>query len=199
MQSTVGYMDRLDNAKNQIQSKTPVEIFETFFDDEGTGFIAEQANLYASQNNNHVFRVTQEEIKVFLAILLLSGYNKLPRQRNYLCLDEDLLVSPVANAMSRNRFQEIKKYLHPADNTKIDKKKTSALPLGSKVVLQMLDVVAFPSDHEIFFDNYFASYSLMQTLKEKGFRATGTVRENRIKKCPLLPSNPIKKERSRIF
>nr|CAI5848277.1 unnamed protein product [Callosobruchus analis] len=34
----------------------------------------------------------------------------------------------------------------------------------------------------------------MQTLKEKGFRVTGTVRENRIKKCPLLPSNPIKKK-----
>nr|CAI5848279.1 unnamed protein product [Callosobruchus analis] len=96
--------------------------------------------------------------------------------------------------MSRNRFQEIKKYLHLADNTKIGNKKTSALPLGSKVVLQMLDVVAVPSDHEIFFDNYFASYSLMQTLKEKGFRVTGTVRENRIKKCPLLPSNPIKKK-----
>nr|CAI5865056.1 unnamed protein product [Callosobruchus analis] len=68
----------------------------------------------------------------------------------------------------------------------VGNQKTSALPLGSKVVLQMLDVVAVPSDHEIFFDNYFTSYSLMQTLKEKGFRATGTVKENRIKNVPCF-------------
>nr|CAH7761370.1 unnamed protein product [Callosobruchus chinensis] len=47
----------------------------------------------------------------------------------------------------------------------VGNQKASALPLGSQVVLEMLDVVDVPSDHEIFFDNYFTSYSLMQTLK----------------------------------
>lgn len=277
MVSTTGYMDRLDNLKVQIEGKTPVEIFETVFDSKVIDLIMEQTNLYALQNNNHLFCVTQEEIKIFIAILLLSGYHRLPRERNYWCLDEDLLVPPVANAMSRNRFQEIKKYLHLADNTQIDKNDKmykvrplmnklnknfqqfgifhkdlsideamikyfghhsskqfirgkpvrfgykdwmlcsstgycynfdtycgaavdkTALPLGSRVVLQMLEIVDVPTDHEIFFDNYFTSYNLMQTLKEKGFQATGTARENRIKKCPLLSSSEMKKKGSRIF
>ncbi|KAJ8963592.1 hypothetical protein NQ317_006784 [Molorchus minor] len=63
MASTTGYMTRLDIVKEQIQSKTPVEIFEKFFDDEVIDFITGQTNLYAFQNNNHQFRVGQEEIK----------------------------------------------------------------------------------------------------------------------------------------
>nr|CAI5841887.1 unnamed protein product [Callosobruchus analis] len=174
MQSTVGYMDRLDNVKNQIQSKTPVEIFETLFDDEVIGFIAEQTNLYASQNNNHVFRVTQEEIKVFLAILLLSGYNRLPRERNYWCLDEDLLVPPVANAMSRNRFQEIKKYLHLADNTKLDKrdKMYKIRPLMNKLNKKLQQFGIFHKDLSIdeAMIKYFGHHSSKQFIRGKPVR-----------------------------
>lgn len=49
--------------------------------------------------------------------------------------------------------------------------KDNGLPLGTKVVLNMLEAVDEPLDHAVFFDNFFTSYNLMQTLKETGFRA----------------------------
>lgn len=64
--------------------------------------VTEHTNLYTSQNNNHIFRVTNDEIYVFDAILHLSEYRKLPIERNYWCLDEDLLFPSV----------EIKKYFN---------------------------------------------------------------------------------------
>lgn len=46
----------------------------------------------------------------------MSGYHSLPRERLYWSLDEDCNVSIVSNIMSRNRFLEIKKFLHFCDN-----------------------------------------------------------------------------------
>lgn len=66
------------------------------------------------------------------------------------------------------------------------------LPLGSRVV-ELLECVAQPSDHTVFFDNYFTSHSLLKMLRNKGFRATGTVRENRTKNCPLPSKNSMNK------
>nr|CAH7753836.1 unnamed protein product [Callosobruchus chinensis] len=54
-----------------------------------------------------------------------------------------------------------------------ENQKKSTLPLGSKVVLELLECVAQPSDHSVFFDNYFTSHSLLKMLRDKGFRATG--------------------------
>ncbi|KAB0804486.1 hypothetical protein PPYR_01456 [Photinus pyralis] len=44
----------------------------------------------------------------------------------------------------------------------------SNMPLGSKVVLGLLDVAQNPSDHVVFMDNYFTSHNLMLELKKKG-------------------------------
>lgn len=69
------------------------------------------------------------------------------------------------------------------------------LLLGSKVVLNMLDVVEEPQSHSVFFDNLFTGYELLVHLRELGFQATGTVRENRVKKCPLMESKELKKQK----
>ena len=57
----------------------------------------------------------------------------------------------------------------------------SNLLLGSKVVLNMLDVVQDPYSHNVFFDNLFPVYELLVHLRYLGFQATGTLRENRLK------------------
>lgn len=53
------------------------------------------------------------------------------------------------------------------------------LGLGENVVVDLLSIVQHPSVHRVFFDNFFSSYKLFCLLKEKGFYATGTIRENR--------------------
>jgi hypothetical protein len=56
--------------------------------------------------------VSKADIKQFIGILMLSGYNKLPRERIYWSLDEDVGVKLVSNVISRNRFQEINKEVY---------------------------------------------------------------------------------------
>lgn len=90
----------------------PVQTFERLFDDGVVKLIVDQSNLYASQNNNHSnFVLAEEELKIFIGVLLLSGYHKLPREPVYWSNDADLSVNLVASAISRNRFQEIKQNL----------------------------------------------------------------------------------------
>jgi hypothetical protein len=57
-----------------------------------------------------------DELKVFIGILLLSGYHSLPSERNFWSNQPDLKVSLVADAMSRDRYYQIKSFLHLADN-----------------------------------------------------------------------------------
>ncbi|KAJ4433637.1 hypothetical protein ANN_15947 [Periplaneta americana] len=44
-------------------------------------------------------------------------------------------------------------------------------------------------------NNFLTSYKLAVMMKEKDFFVTGTVRENRIEKCPLKPSSEMKKKK----
>ncbi|XP_049833274.1 piggyBac transposable element-derived protein 3-like [Schistocerca gregaria] len=76
---------------------------------------------------------------------------------------------------------------HPEDTAR------DYLLLGSRVVLNMLDCIKKPETHCVYFDNFFTSRDLLIHLRNLGFRATGTVRENRVGDCPLLSSNALKK------
>ena len=59
--------------------KEPYEIFNLFFGPEIIQHITEQTNLYAVRDKNASnFHVTEEEIRKFLGLLLISGYHSLP-------------------------------------------------------------------------------------------------------------------------
>ena len=74
-----------------------------------------------SSKGNYSFSVSTGEMKVFLAILLISGYSSLPRRCLYWSGDKDIRNEAIAGAMARNRFDEIMRYVHLADNNKLDK------------------------------------------------------------------------------
>ena len=61
-------------------------------------------------------------------------------------------------------------------------------------MVELLNSVSNPTDHVVFFDNFFSSYDLFVALKNKGFRATGTLRENHSRKCPIPPAKELKKQ-----
>ena len=50
-----------------------------------------------------------------------------------------------------------------------------------------------PSFHVIYFDNFITSHSPLVQLREKGFIATGTIRDARTTNCPLKPAKEIDK------
>lgn len=73
------------------------------------------------------------------------------------------------------------------------------VPLGTRVVLSAVKCIDVPTNHVIFMDNFFTSHALLQELKERGFRATGTVREARLKKCPLQDSKELARQSRGTF
>ena len=70
-------------------------------------------------------------MRLFLAMLLLSGYNVLPRRRMYWENSEDVKNDSMSRAMSRNRFEEILSVLHCCDNNNLnpEDKMTKVRPL----------------------------------------------------------------------
>lgn len=72
---------------------------------------------------------------------------------------------------------------------------SSTEPLGTRVVKMLLDKLnTNPVDHKVFFDNFFTSCDLLNDLRKAGYRATGTIRENRTKKCPLTTAKEMMKK-----
>ena len=67
--------------------------------------------------------------------------------------------------------------------------------LGTRAAKNALEICKNPKDHSVYFDNFFSSYSLICDLTTKGFRATGTMRNDRIMKCPLVDVKKMKKNK----
>ena len=96
---------------------TPFGIFNLFFDDAVLQYIVDMTNLYATRDKGLVgFSTNSSEIRTFIAILLLSGYNDRPRLRMFWEKSPDVYCEAVSNAMSRTRFEDIMKCFHICDN-----------------------------------------------------------------------------------
>ena len=107
------------NKKDFSEVITPASIFSLFFDDEVIRLIVEMTNLYARRDHgDHTFTTTPNERRRFIAILLLSGYNWLPHRGMYWETAPDVHNQCVADAIPRNRFDTLMKYLHLCDNEK---------------------------------------------------------------------------------
>ena len=57
------------------------------------------------------------EIKAYLGFLIIMGINRLPEIRDYWAMDTKLHNSFIASRITRDRFEEISRYLHFVDNT----------------------------------------------------------------------------------
>ena len=99
----------------------PHEIYEKFLTTEEMQKICLESNKYARHKDNHSFMMTIKKLKSFIAILVLSGYNKLPRQKMYWQRREDNHNRMVTALMTKNEFKESKHFLHLADNENLDK------------------------------------------------------------------------------
>ena len=206
-----------------------------------------------------IFRKKYHE---FLGILIISGYQTIPSEKQYWSTRPSLVAPIYPETMSRSRFLEIKKYLHLANNENLSNNKTAKVdPLYHKLLLNCQQFGIFykklsinesmmpyrgkhpikqfiqnkpmicgtdgcpynlqiykgketgpklevlgprvnegmasiirhedADKHILYFDNFFTSHQLLDNLAKKNLRATGTVRTNRMMKCPL---NILKKD-----
>lgn len=98
---------------------SPVELFEKFIDDEIVQYIVNESNKYALFLNHANPKITVAEMNYCcLGILILTGYSELPGRDFYWDSQDDLRNQMVCNAMRRDKFRQILRYLHCADNTK---------------------------------------------------------------------------------
>lgn len=116
------------------EENNPVELFERFYDNEIIELIRVMTNLYAFQKGEHNLNLTFEEVRVFIGILLISGYNSVPRVKMYWEQTPDVNNQAISTAMSRNRFLQIMRYFHVCDNNDLDSDKFAKVsPLWQKL------------------------------------------------------------------
>ena len=81
--------------------------------------VTNQTNPYVVQHGKGNLNILEDEIRTFIAVLLLSGYCKVSYRNLYWADAPGTHSEAVSCAMSRNRFREILSNLHLADNTQI--------------------------------------------------------------------------------
>ncbi|KAK2710515.1 hypothetical protein QYM36_011894 [Artemia franciscana] len=65
---------------------------------------------------------------------------------------------------------------------------------GYQVVKKLLEIVDDSKGQELYSDNFFDNHQFLLELKTGSFRATATVRKNRITWCPLPYNSEAKKD-----
>ncbi|XP_046393650.1 piggyBac transposable element-derived protein 3-like [Ischnura elegans] len=157
-----------------IGEKSPSEIFELFFDDELINFLILQSKDYAALQNFRNLNITAAEMKVFLGILILSGYNNVPSKRDYWDSSGDLRNEFVANAMRRDRFLQISRFLHCANNCQpnAEYKMWKLRPIMNMLKTRFLAM--FRPEEHLDFDEcmieYFGRHPCKQFLRGKPIR-----------------------------
>ena len=82
--------------------------------------MVKQTLLYATFKGEDSFTVSEEEMKVFIAILIVSGIVPVSSRRLFWKNSKITRNDAVYNAMRRNRFEKLIQFLHFADNTCLD-------------------------------------------------------------------------------
>lgn len=184
MQGTASRIDRLQILKHDLEDENAVGVSEKLFGDEVFDMLVLQTNIYVSQINKQDFLVSKADLKLFIEILLLTGYHKLPSERNYWSLDEDIAEN---NNLDKGDKMAKVRPLVTILNQKFQQWGICHEQLSTdKAMVKLFE--RYSSKQYIkntwitlFFYNYFTSNSLLKTLRECGQRATGTIRKNRSK------------------
>ena len=94
-------INKLANDYPELTLKSPFELWRDFMTDTLTQNILEQILLYARRDKNNVnFDLQKPELLRFFGIIILSGYHKLPSERDYWSIQPDLGVPIVSEALN---------------------------------------------------------------------------------------------------
>ena len=81
--------------------------------------IMEETNQYTEQcllETNKQWSTNAKEICVYMGFMILMGINRFPEIGDYLCTDKNLRYALITDRISQDRFEEIMRYLHFADD-----------------------------------------------------------------------------------
>ena len=258
---------------NKYEEMNYLEIFELFVDNDVIELLVSQSRKYALFCNQPDPKISADEMKCAISILIVTGYNELPGRDFYWDSQKDIRNFMVSESMRRDRFRQIVKFLHCADNTQpiVGDKMCKLRPLmdlfkskfiknwvpeehldydesmikyfgkhsckqfirgkpirfgykmwclnsvsgylvsfdmyqgknprantayendfGKCAAPLMCMIDEFPENlkklpFKFYFDNLFTNFNLLFNLRQRGYDGMGTMRENRIPKCCILP------------
>ncbi len=154
--------------------KSPKELVELFIDDDLLEQMAKSSNEYALASGEESTNITPQEIRTFLSILLLSGYNSPCSLRQFWSNSEDTQNMLVKKAVSRNRFLLIKKSFHLAveeQGEQVDRyKKVRVLVKHMQNKFSEHFVPEQNLSHDEAMIKYFGKSSLKQAIRNKPIR-----------------------------
>lgn len=160
---------------NDCKNLSPHQQFEKFFDDKLLKHICKESNKYAIFLGKPNPYITIEEMRVFIGILIVTGYNYHNRVRTLWSSDEDLKNEMVSAAMRRNRFQQILQFLHFEDSRKVNTegdKMWKLRPITDHLKTKLL--THFHPEQNLSYDEsmiaYFGRHGCKQFLKGKPLR-----------------------------
>lgn len=159
---------------SRYKNMSIVEIFENFIDDEIIEYLVIETRKYALFINCPDPNITAEEIRCFIAILYVSGYNNLPSKRHYWDSGDDMKNVAISKSMRRDRFLQICRFFHCASNTDInlDDKGWKIRPLME--MLKNRCIKNFVPEEHLAYDEsmvkYFGRHSCKQFIKGKPIR-----------------------------
>nr|CAH7762079.1 unnamed protein product [Callosobruchus chinensis] len=156
------------------RNMSPVQIFERFVDDDLLDHLVNETRKYALFKNFTDPQISADEIRCFIAILIVTGYDPKPSKKHYWDSIGDLKNSMVSNSMRRDRFIQIMKFIHCADNCTIDgsDKLYKLRPFMSKVKQNFLKHF-IPVEHLNFDESmikYYGRHGCKQFIRGKPIR-----------------------------
>ena len=105
-----------------LDNPSELYVFLKFLGDDLWDRVVEESNRYAQQKLGDRFasfhQITRAELKAFIGINLIMGINRLPNYALFWSNDDFFGNQGIKRVMSKNRFEEISKYLHFSDSTK---------------------------------------------------------------------------------
>ncbi|KAL4125910.1 hypothetical protein QTP88_010147 [Uroleucon formosanum] len=159
---------------NHLSNMTPIELFELFLTDEIINLLVDETRNYTLFKNCNDQNITCNEIRCFIGILLLSGYNQVPSKRHYWEQDQDVHNVLVSNSMRRDRFFQIMKFIHCTDNNNLNandkawKLRNIMEKIKSRCIENFIPVQNINYDESMI--KYFGRHSCKQFIRGKPIR-----------------------------
>lgn len=123
--------------RHKIPTSKFIEIFSITFGDDFLGKIVTQSNGYAQQMTYSLESIL-EELKAFLAILNIMGFNPLPSLRFYLSSNQNCHYTGISNKMPLKIFLKTIRFIHITHNDAMPRKGDPEFDNYSKFVRCLL-------------------------------------------------------------
>lgn len=106
-----------NSGPNIAVGESPIETFLQIFDEDFLLIIVNESNKYAQQQST-MLELTTEDLKAFISLLVIMGFNNLPSVYIDHINFQSKLISVI---MPLKRFLKILRFLHIADNSQMQK------------------------------------------------------------------------------